>query len=124
MTKGILIIRNSDGQAVLGASGKIADIDAWRASQHQIDWTQHHYHEVPLEEYKLRYAGRVHQVSKRRGQLHVRDHNHAERRNSDYPPIVDQLDMLWHAMHNGEIPKSSEFYDAIKKVKDKHPKSS
>lgn len=39
-----------------------------------------------------------------------------------YPEIGDQLDMLWHSMDNGTIPKSPEFYAAIKKVKDENPK--
>jgi hypothetical protein len=41
----------------------------------------------------------------------------------DYPAIADQLDMLWHAMDSKEIPKCSEFYNAVKRVKDKYPKS-
>lgn len=39
-----------------------------------------------------------------------------------YPKIADQLDMLWHAMDRGELPKVQEFYDAIKSVKDRSPK--
>jgi hypothetical protein len=40
----------------------------------------------------------------------------------EYPLISDQLDMLWHAMDSGEIPKAKEFYLACKAVKDKYPK--
>lgn len=39
-----------------------------------------------------------------------------------YPPIGDQLDMLWHAMDNGTLPKYEPFYNAIKSVKDQFPK--
>lgn len=39
-----------------------------------------------------------------------------------YPKIGDQLDMLWHAMDTGQIPKAQQFYNALKAVKDKHPK--
>ena len=39
-----------------------------------------------------------------------------------YPPIGDQLDMLWHAIDNGTLNKTSDFYTAIKAVKDAHPK--
>jgi len=35
----------------------------------------------------------------------------------DYPPIGDQLDMIYHAGQGGD-----EFQKAIKAVKDKHPK--
>jgi hypothetical protein len=40
-----------------------------------------------------------------------------------YPSIGDQLDMLWHAIDNGTLNKTSDFYTAIKAVKDAHPKS-
>lgn len=44
-------------------------------------------------------------------------------RQQEYPSIGDQLDMLWHGMDDGTIPKVTSFYDAIKEVKDKYPKS-
>jgi hypothetical protein len=40
-----------------------------------------------------------------------------------YPPLGDQLDMLWHAIDNGTLNKTSDFYTAIKAVKDAYPKS-
>jgi hypothetical protein len=40
-----------------------------------------------------------------------------------YPEIGNQLDALWHAMDRGDLPKVPEFYDPIKEVKDRHPKS-
>lgn len=40
-----------------------------------------------------------------------------------YPSIGDQLDMLWHAIDNGTLNKTSQFYTAIKAVKDAYPKS-
>lgn len=43
-------------------------------------------------------------------------------RKTDYPAIGEQLDMLYHAMDSGEIPKATDWYDAIKAVKDAHPK--
>ena len=39
-----------------------------------------------------------------------------------YPPIGDQLDMLFHAIDAGTLDKSSDFYTTIKAVKDKYPK--
>jgi hypothetical protein len=39
-----------------------------------------------------------------------------------YPSIANQLDMLWHAMNTGALPKVDSFYDAIKAVKDANPK--
>ncbi len=40
----------------------------------------------------------------------------------EYPPIADQLDMLWHAMDDGTLTKVDTFYNANKAVKDKYPK--
>jgi hypothetical protein len=40
-----------------------------------------------------------------------------------YPSIGDQLDMLWHAIDNGTLNKTSDFYTTIKAVKDANPKS-
>ena len=42
-----------------------------------------------------------------------------------YPSIGDQLDMLWHSIDQNPALKSQyfDFYEAIKAVKVKHPKS-
>lgn len=48
---------------------------------------------------------------------------YSESRREEYPGIGDQLDMLWHAMDIGEIPRAEDFYDRIKAVKDKYPKN-
>jgi hypothetical protein len=47
---------------------------------------------------------------------------HKYKRAPNYPHIHDQLDMLWHAMDSGEIPKAKDFYNAIAKVKTDYPK--
>ena len=39
-----------------------------------------------------------------------------------YPEMWDQLDMLWHAIDKGKVDKTSDFYKALKKVKDDNPK--
>ena len=46
-------------------------------------------------------------------------------RASAYPSIGDQLDMLWHSIDQNPALKSQyfDFYEAIKAVKVKHPKS-
>lgn len=44
-------------------------------------------------------------------------------RKEEYPNIGDQLDMLWHAMDSGALPKVDSFYNSIKDIKDKYPKS-
>jgi hypothetical protein len=44
-------------------------------------------------------------------------------RKKNYPLLGDQLDMLWHAINSGTLNKTSDFYTAIKAVKDAYPKS-
>lgn len=45
-----------------------------------------------------------------------------ELRVNEYPSIENQLDMLWHAMDVGEIPKATIWYNTVKSVKNKYPK--
>ena len=39
-----------------------------------------------------------------------------------YPSVDKQLDMLWHAIDEGALDKTSDFYVQIKAIKDKYPK--
>lgn len=39
-----------------------------------------------------------------------------------YPTVVEQLDMLWHAMDAYQIPRAEPFFSQIKSVKEAHPK--
>ena len=45
-------------------------------------------------------------------------------RRKEYPAVGDQLDMLWHAMDDGLIPKIEPMYSDIKAVKEAYPKPS
>ena len=51
---------------------------------------------------------------------------YARTRAVSYPTIGDQLDMLWHAVDTGDWTaakvKTTEFYTALKAVKDANPK--
>jgi hypothetical protein len=40
----------------------------------------------------------------------------------EYPDLADQLDALWHDIHNGTLDTTGVFYNLIKTVKDNHPK--
>lgn len=46
----------------------------------------------------------------------------SEMRQRAYPSIGEQLDMLWHAMDRGEVPKAEAFYETLKAVKEAVPK--
>ena len=39
-----------------------------------------------------------------------------------YPPLVEQLDKLWHDINNGTLDNTGAFYTALKTVKDDNPK--
>ena len=39
-----------------------------------------------------------------------------------YPPLAEQLDMLWHAMNDGVLPIAEPFYSRIAAVKSAYPK--
>ena len=51
--------------------------------------------------------------------------DYVEQRRNAYPPIGDQLDMLWHSIDKDPQLKSKyfDFYEAIKAVKVKYPKN-
>ena len=44
--------------------------------------------------------------------------DYARKRAGEYPPVVDQLDMIYH----DQVNSTTTFRDAIKAVKDKYPK--
>tara|TARA_Y100001951_G_C11248053_1_gene244635 strand:- start:70 stop:366 length:297 start_codon:yes stop_codon:yes gene_type:complete len=39
-----------------------------------------------------------------------------------YPKLEEQFDLLWHAIDDGTLDKTSDFYTKLKKVKDDNPK--
>ena len=50
---------------------------------------------------------------------------YAQKRRIAYPPIGDQLDMLWHSIDQDPALKTKyfHFYEAIKAIKVKYPKN-
>ena len=48
---------------------------------------------------------------------------YSRKRKTEYPEIGDQLDMLWHAIDDGTLDKTSDFYTSLKATKDKYPKT-
>lgn len=46
---------------------------------------------------------------------------HADRK-AAYPAVTEQLDMLWHAMDDGTMPRIEPMYSQIKAVKAANPK--
>ena len=43
-------------------------------------------------------------------------------RKQAYPNIGEQLDMLWHALDQGKLDKTSDFYTTLAAVKAQYPK--
>ncbi len=46
------------------------------------------------------------------------------KRRGAYPSVGEQMDMLWHAMNNGDTTKIEPFYSEILAVKQRFPKPS
>lgn len=40
----------------------------------------------------------------------------------EYPQIREQMDMIWHAIDEGKLDKTSDFYLRLKAVKEMFPK--
>jgi len=49
-------------------------------------------------------------------------YQYAYSRCAEYPDGFEQLDMLWHAVNNGQELKSSDWFQSVKAVKEKYPK--
>lgn len=50
------------------------------------------------------------------------DMDYRKARLDQYPPLNEQMDMLWHAMDAGVLPKVEPMYSRIKAVKIAYPK--
>lgn len=48
--------------------------------------------------------------------------NYKDAREDLYPSVAEQMDMLWHSMDTGQIPKAEPFYTTIKNIKQAYPK--
>jgi hypothetical protein len=48
--------------------------------------------------------------------------DYQRQREPEYPAIGEQLDLLWHAIDDGTLDKTSDFYTSLKVTKDKYPK--
>jgi hypothetical protein len=49
--------------------------------------------------------------------------DHTKRRAAEYPPVEEQLDMLWHAMNQGHMPKAEPFFSTLQQIKQQYPKA-
>jgi hypothetical protein len=43
-------------------------------------------------------------------------------RREAYPELPEQFDLIWHAIDQDKLDKTSDFYKDLKKVKDDNPK--
>ena len=49
--------------------------------------------------------------------------DHTKRRAAEYPPVEEQLDMLWHAMNQGHMPKAEPYFSTLQQIKQQYPKA-
>jgi hypothetical protein len=80
----------------------------------KIRWTKNQPNLLPTLEQLQQEAARLEEV-----EISL---EYQRKRRTEYPSVADQLDMLWHAMDTGALPRVDSFYDAIKAVKDTNPK--
>lgn len=78
----------------------------------EVDLTQ-----AEIEEFEARESKHLQDLD-----YYVKSEKYKDDRRESYPSIGDQLDMLYKAMESGEISKANDFFNAIKTVKDAHPK--
>jgi hypothetical protein len=52
----------------------------------------------------------------------VNPNQYKQDRVKEYPPLPEQLDMLWHAMEQDPTKRLEPFYSSIKDIKDAYPK--
>ena len=71
-----------------------------------------------LEEYNQR-------IENQKNKIIIKQTPYINQRKNAYPPIGDQLDMLWHSIDQDPALKTKyfHFYEAIKSVKVKYPKN-
>jgi hypothetical protein len=61
-------------------------------------------------------------VQSRQSELELDYQRKQYQRDRKYPPIGEQLDMIWHGMNNDISKRIEPFYSVIKSVKDSYPK--
>lgn len=91
-----------------GAEWSISDNEYTKIVWHSTDIEQPTEQEISQEIARL--------------QLDYENKQYQRERASNYPDIKEQLDMIWHAIDSGELDRNSNFYLALKSVKDSYPK--
>lgn len=120
--RAVVVTDNTTGAAKYGICGSPEEVERWLASP-TFDRSTHTVTDVPPDEYVTTFSPDLHRITKQAdGKFHKRAKHYDELRGAEYPQLHQQLDALWHAMDAGEIPKAKQFYNDIKKVKDKYPK--
>ena len=91
------------------------EFEQFQASQSQITWLDGNPTSITTTQIETKLAELI---------TTYNNIKYQRERASEYPSIVDQLDLLYHDIARGEFGKSSgEWAKAIKLVKDKYPKS-
>lgn len=83
--------------------------------------------------WEIQYSGDATEYQKSQAEAFLRDFSIADyHKQNDYKlqraeaysekSIEDQLDMIWHAMDGGKLPKNNDFYEFRKQVKLMYPK--
>ena len=83
--------------------------------------------EIPMTEAEItaRKAEEAQALKEQSQNNNIEQAPYIEQRKNAYPPVGDQLDMLWHTIDKDILLQKRyfEFYQTIKSVKIKYPKS-
>ena len=83
--------------------------------------------EIPMTEAEItaRKAEEAQALKEQSQNNNIEQAPYIEQRKNAYPPVGDQLDMLWHTIDKDEKlqGKYFDFYQTLKTVKIKYPKS-
>ena len=85
----------------------------WWIENDKIYWDKEYKGHKPTYEEVLKEKSKI-----------IKKEKYKKDRADNYPPLVDQLDSLYHDIKNGAIiDKEGSFFNSIKRVKDAHPKT-
>jgi len=116
-----VVWNEEENRIALGPQGRIPKNDT-RNWCTWINATPDNYRLKPGEYFEEVYDPDQKTVTQQVGGTATAELPYGEFRLENYPALGEQLDALWHDIHNGTLDKSGAFYNSILKVKDNYPK--
>ncbi len=141
--KEFIIVRSTDGLIKMSVMAKdIAEVPVLDETEYEIIEIQNTI-PTPISDYKWNFTENTYELSPNKKPSEFHQWNGqtwfdpravtvqqqtpvtaAQARAAMYPSVEEQLDMLWHAMDDGQMAKVEPFYSSLKQVKLANPVSS